>query len=524
MKKVLFTIASILLLLPFSYAQPEAFKYQAAVRDGSGQVMMNQSVNFRINIIQTSFDGPTVYIETHAVNTNDYGLANLEIGSGVAVSGNFAAIAWDTDRFFIKVELDPAGGSSFQDLGTTQLLSVPYALHAKTAGSVPGDNDQSVVNEIQSLSLSGNTLSIAGANSVDLSDFGSLWETDGNDIYYNTGDVGINTVSPEFDFHINGELFVNTSAGRLNLGLPNNGNQWRMSTQGSGANLQFQSKPTGSFTYTRRVYFNGTTGNVAIGNNSNPDEELVVGTNLGSGWAIPAVTVGGTTGGVFQAGNADYQISMENSSTFGRARIIVTSPTGFGRGEVEMRTNGLTVGENAGSPGSYMLNIEHGSFGVNFARASTTNNWEFVTSSAAASNLNLYANGTFRGSFSGTDGSWNPSSDRSLKTNVKPIGTVLSKLMQVEPSRYQYIDNNPTNKESIGFIAQDFKAHFPELVFIVEDERSKGVHALNYSGMSVLAIKAIQEQQQMIDNQQEEIDELKARLAAIEAALSEGSE
>ena len=340
------------------------------------------------------------------------------------------------------------------------------------------------------------------------------------------GNLGIGTSDPEFDLHVHGETFVNTSAGRLNLGFPDNGNQWRFSTQSAGANLQLQSKPSGSFTYTRRVYF-AQSGNVAIGNNSNPDEELVVGSNLGSGWAIPAITVGGSSGGVIQVGNTDYQISMENSSTFGRARIIVNSPTGFGRGEVEMRTNGLTVGENAGSPGSFMLKVQHGSFGFNLARASSTNDWEFLTSSASASNLNLYANGSFRGSFSGTDGSYTPSSDRRLKEDIKPLESVLERVNALKPARYRYIDNNPKRVESIGMIAQEVKELFPELVLIVEDERSTGMHALRYSGISVVAIKAIQEQQQIIDtqsalieSQQLEIDELRQRLEAIEKALS----
>ncbi|NOY36427.1 MAG: hypothetical protein GXO83_02530, partial [Chlorobi bacterium] len=83
-------------------------------------------------------DGTAVYTETFNPVTNDFGLFTLEIGNGTVVSGNFAAIDWTAGPYFLKVEMDAAGGTDYTDMGTTQLLSVPYALHAKTAGSVTG--------------------------------------------------------------------------------------------------------------------------------------------------------------------------------------------------------------------------------------------------------------------------------------------------------------------------------------------------------------------------------------------------
>jgi hypothetical protein len=77
-----------------------------------------------------------VYVETHNTTTNDYGLANLKIGLGTVVSGSISAIAWESNNYFLKVEMDPAGGSAFQLMGTTQLISVPYAMYANKAGAV----------------------------------------------------------------------------------------------------------------------------------------------------------------------------------------------------------------------------------------------------------------------------------------------------------------------------------------------------------------------------------------------------
>lgn len=120
-----------------SHAQaPQAFKYQTVVRDGSNAIVSNHPVGLRISILQNTSTGTAVYVETHATMTNALGIVSLEIGSGNPVSGDFSAIDWSSNPHFVKIELDPAGGIAYQDMGTSQLLSVPYALHAKTAETI----------------------------------------------------------------------------------------------------------------------------------------------------------------------------------------------------------------------------------------------------------------------------------------------------------------------------------------------------------------------------------------------------
>jgi uncharacterized protein (TIGR02145 family) len=112
---------------------PQSFKYQTVVRDAGGVILSGQDVSFRMSILQGSSSGTAVYVETFSVQTNQFGLATFNIGQGTYVSGNFATIDWSTGLYWVKVEIDPSNGTSFAEAGTSQLLSVPYALEAKTA-------------------------------------------------------------------------------------------------------------------------------------------------------------------------------------------------------------------------------------------------------------------------------------------------------------------------------------------------------------------------------------------------------
>jgi trimeric autotransporter adhesin len=129
-----------LILVSSAVAQaPQSFSYQAVARDGTGTILTSKLVSFRISILSGSVSGTTVYSETHSgKTTNTFGLVNLEIGKGSVVSGTFSTISWGTNTYFIKVEMDPNGGTAYQVMGTSQLLSVPYALYAKSAETVTG--------------------------------------------------------------------------------------------------------------------------------------------------------------------------------------------------------------------------------------------------------------------------------------------------------------------------------------------------------------------------------------------------
>jgi hypothetical protein len=114
---------------------PEKMSYQAVVRNATNNLITNQSVGMKISLLQGSASGTAVYVETQTPTSNANGLVTFEIGAGTVVSGTFATIDWANGPFFIKTETDPTGGSSYTITGTSQLLSAPYALYAKTSGS-----------------------------------------------------------------------------------------------------------------------------------------------------------------------------------------------------------------------------------------------------------------------------------------------------------------------------------------------------------------------------------------------------
>lgn len=138
MKKII-TVCAVLLMTASVFAQaPEKMSYQAVVRDGSNALVSSTAVGMQISILQGSASGTAVYVETQTPTSNINGLVSLEIGSGTVVSGDFTTIDWANGPYFIKTETDPTGGTSYTITGTSQLLSVPYALHAKTAETVTG--------------------------------------------------------------------------------------------------------------------------------------------------------------------------------------------------------------------------------------------------------------------------------------------------------------------------------------------------------------------------------------------------
>ncbi|MDP4267640.1 MAG: hypothetical protein Q8880_09435 [Bacteroidota bacterium] len=138
--KILIVFLCILQFSIFSFLRaqvPEGFKYQAVVRDNAGLILSNRTVNMRVSLHDINSTGLIIYQETHSVSTDQFGHVDLTIGNGSPVIGTFPGIDWSANSKFIQIEMDDQNGTNFHDLGTFQLMSVPYALYAKTSGT-PG--------------------------------------------------------------------------------------------------------------------------------------------------------------------------------------------------------------------------------------------------------------------------------------------------------------------------------------------------------------------------------------------------
>ena len=134
MKKFYTTLSIAIVFITQIQAQvPQGFNYQATVRNSSGDLIINTNVYFKFNLIQGSQTSVPVFTETHYVPTDDLGQVNLIIGEGTASSGVFSEIEWSLGSYYLGIELDT--GSGYVAMGTTQLLSVPYALYAKNSGN-----------------------------------------------------------------------------------------------------------------------------------------------------------------------------------------------------------------------------------------------------------------------------------------------------------------------------------------------------------------------------------------------------
>lgn len=129
----LFVLASIRLLLAQA---PNLMSYQAVIWDGSGNLVSEKIVSIKISILQGTVTGPAVFSETHRIQSNVNGLVNLLIGGGTSATGKISDINWGGGSFFLKTETDPTGGTNFSIIGTTQLVSVPYAFHSNTSNNL----------------------------------------------------------------------------------------------------------------------------------------------------------------------------------------------------------------------------------------------------------------------------------------------------------------------------------------------------------------------------------------------------
>lgn len=239
MKKLLLLITIMVTGLLFANAQsPNSFNYQTVVRDNSGDLITNQNVSFQISILKGSESGDAVFRERHFETTNAYGLVNLVIGTGDNVLGSISTIDWGADEYHMQIELDESGGTTFTNMGTIQLLSVPYSLYANRAKEVDIETDPefsssiaggitesdtsnwnnkldvevdgSVTNELQTLTISNDTIYLTNGSYVKIPE--KYWTYESNTITYSEGvHVGSTSSNAQTALYVEGSTDVSGS-------------------------------------------------------------------------------------------------------------------------------------------------------------------------------------------------------------------------------------------------------------------------------------------------------------------------
>ncbi len=183
-----------------------------------------------------------------------------------------------------------------------------------------------------------------------------------------------------------------------------------------------------------------------------------------------------------------------------------------------LHSNRLNVSQSLNLDLNYPISTEHGTLGFYMYRAdNSAYNWEFHVNDSG--NLDVYSNSGIVGYFSAVNGTYMAFSDRRLKNSIEPLRSVISGVKKIEPTTYFYNYNSDTDQKTIGFIAQEVQEVFPEVVKEVKTRDGEKRLSIDYKSFGIIAIKAVKEQQEVIESQAQELKDLKERMAKIEAHL-----
>jgi hypothetical protein len=518
MKKI-FTLTFVLLSAYGIFAQaPEKLSYQAVIRNSSNELITNTPIGMRISILQGTPTGSVVYQEVYNPNpqTNENGLVNVEIGGGIpTTAGAFSDIDWSSGPYYLITETDPAGGTNYSLTGTSQILSVPYALSSKTSEILTGDLIMDASNKIgigvpspgnslemhegeQTIMKLYNNTSGAGVKDGFMLAYnkynqGILWNYENAPICFGTndmqrmaigadGNVGIGEfLSPTAFLHI----FENSSTERPHILLTETESDYaRISFNNTDVyasakswNIAGLSDPTDANSIFNFYYNNGTT-----------DKNLL--TFKGDGH----VGIGTTNPG------AGLHIKAE---TWPGSFIYLEGGTG--------NDAGLRLYEGPDLKWHIFNDASAGGFLIQNYGLITAIFCDQATGNVGIGTMTPGYKLTINGSAYCTAGVWE-TSDIRWKKNIKDLDYSISDILKLEPVSYElrkdeFPDMGFDTGTHIGLIAQDVEKVFPELV----KNDDKGFKSVNYNVMIPVLLEAIREQQNQIDDLKKEVEMLKIR-------------
>ena len=485
MKTVLIFLAAV--LIAFTATAQQGINYKALVKDNLGNVVANQTIDVRFTIIADT--GPTnVYVETHTgVATDANGIVILNIGEGTT-SDVFTDIAWGSDTHALKVEIDIEQDASFVDMGTTQFMAVPYALSAA--------NTASKIDELTDGKSDANGSSLFLGIDAGLNDDG----TDNNNVgigyqalYSNT--VGLSNIANGY------QALYSNNAGGFNIAngyqaLYNNFIGFHNIATGYKALFNNTSGPRNT-AYGSWALYNNLTGGYNTANGYQALFSNTIGArNVANGYeALRSNTEGDRNIAIgFQALwsniDGDYNTATGYKALFNNT--IGNHNTAYGRLALSINTTGdnnTAIGYGAQTPTSIGSNqVKIGNMSVTWA---------------------------------GIQVAWTVTSDLRWKENIRVLPYGLAFVKQLQPVDYMRKNNEHKTRE-MGFIAQDVEAlltkvGYTEQGFLTKDD--KGFMSLRYNDFIALLTKAIQEQQDIIEEQNGEIKSLQSSVGSQQSEI-----
>ena len=353
MKKILSILTVMLLAAVTAIGQtpsPGIFNYQGVARNSVGNVLVNQTITLRLTIHDGSAAGPTVYQESRATATNPFGLFNVQVGSAGAsnVTGTIAGVNWGVGAKYLQVEIDPNGGTTFINIGTAQIASVPYSLYSSLANDL-------VLPFLKTQAASGSTL-IGITNSATTGTQGAFTGTSAsadNNAFAITGTIS-STTPGGFSSGVRG---VNNGTGGLGIGVygSQNGSGWGVyGTTPNGIGVHGQSAAGfgvyGLSTSGVGVYGNSTTGNAGlfeVTNATSTADALRANTSgTGASWALRATSTGTNGAGLFIQSNAANTANnlQSNQAGLGRAGLFNATNAASTANAVDINVAGTGFG------------------------------------------------------------------------------------------------------------------------------------------------------------------------------------
>lgn len=497
MKRTLSILLTCISFIGISQA-PEAFKYQSIARDASGNEIPNASIGLRISIRDLSAGGTIVFQETHSPTTNDFGLFTISIGEGTPLLGTIQGVPWASGSKFIQIEADMSGGSAYQQFGTTQLLSVPYALYANTAGTAflpPG-------------TATGNTTWWNG----------SEWVIDNNNLYNAGYRIGIGSSSPLQKLHVNGNINISQDSCYM---IGNDRILWVKGTSiFLGSNAGDASTLGADNTYigmnaginevvgSQNVYV----GNLAGYNNLAGNTGTFVGFRAGySNTLGNENTFIGAYAGQFTSDglhNSFLGVTTGSQNTSGSENTFLGAHAGYFNTSGSYNTFvGNFAGETSGA-GNYNTTL---GFEADFTTGSLINAMALGSGTIVSSSNTVVIGNTSVTSIGGQVG-WSTLSDKRLKTDIRPNTLGLDFINRLQTVNYEYTAKGQQGIRYSGLIAQDVDALLQEMGVhfsgVVPPANTDSYYSIRYSEFVVPLIRAVQEQSVEIKQLNTRIDEL----------------